>query len=321
MVRKLQISCWFLAGFTSLTARADDFNFEVGVAYDRTDFDGSQTIFAPGGTLIDTRDSETDDLTLFGSWYFSGLSDANGPRARAAFVDRASVLSFNYVRTEASYLLGRDSELPSIPSLGLEFDGSGDSFAVNGRLVSRDSGWFGNASLASTDVGLATTFVDGSVDATVWSLGFGKYLWDNTAISLDVGQFEEGAFDATTAALSFSHLATLGADWQFAVDLSYGRTDGDSDYDINSWLVGLSFYPTRDFEFGLRYRVDDFSRDLLDQSGVEGFASWFVTPKLELAARYGVDDVDHFPSVFIGGASTSGDADQSSFGLSINYRF
>lgn len=305
-------------GFSA--ALADDFSFEVGLAADRTTFEGSAISSVNGGSVFDSSDIDTDDLNLFGTWYFAGLSDANGPRARAAFVDRASRVSFSYVRTEASIYALRDSNVLLIPSFEGEFDTSGDSYALNGQFVSRDSGWFGKVGIASSDSSISGS-VDESIDATVWSLGVGKYLWANTAISLDISQIDEESFDATAIALSFSHLGRFRNDWQYAFDFSYTRTDGDFDLEIDAWLAGLAFYPTRDIELGLRYETLDFTFDGLDRSGIEGFASWFVRPNLQLAARYRIDDVNYIGSVFIGGAPRESDADQNSYGISAIFRF
>ena len=83
-------------------------------------------------------------------------------------------------------------------------------------------------------------------------------------------------------------------------------------------------YPTRDFEFGIN--VEDVTAHGntffdLDTTTIEGFASWFVTPNVQLSARYRVDDVSFFPDVIIGGAPTASDADQDSIGISATVRF
>ena len=52
--------------------------------------------------FFDATKVDTDAYSLTGSWYFAGLSDEKGPRARAAFVDRASVLNIRYATPDIS---------------------------------------------------------------------------------------------------------------------------------------------------------------------------------------------------------------------------
>lgn len=312
-----------LAAATALLASAavaDDFDFEVGVTYDRTQLDAEQTIATNFGTIVNSNDIDTDAWSLFGSWYFAGLSDDNGPRARAAFVDRASVLQVGWVRSDVSASASVVSSDPAIPSFEGSFDGDGDAYALDLRYVWQESGWFANAGVAESDGSFGGT-ITGSGDATSWRLGVGKYLFDTTTLALDVSETDGNGADATIVALTFSHLGDMGETWQYAVDLGYARTDGDFDLEIDSWDVALSLYPNRDFEFGVRISEQSADFDALDSTSYAGFASWFVTPKVELAASYRIDDVGWLGNVGIPSAQTDSDADQDSIGLSVSVRF
>ena len=89
------VICCLLAGMlVGANGFAEEYDFEVGLAFDSTHTEGSKTITTPGETIVNSSDIDTDVLSVFGSWYFTGLSDDKGPRARAALVDRASSLSF-----------------------------------------------------------------------------------------------------------------------------------------------------------------------------------------------------------------------------------
>ena len=304
---------------------ADEYDFEVGLAYDYTKFEGSQLITGAGGTIFSSSDIDTDDFSVFGSWYFAGLSDNKGPRARAAFVDRASSLVAGYRRSEQTWSLFRNSDDPTFPFSDLDstLDSSGDSFAADIRYVDRASGWFGTAGLIDSDT-RPRGIVDNSIGATGWSLGIGKYIYETTALSLTVSDIDSDvALFGTAVAANFSHLGNLGERWQYAVDLDYSHRNTDRGADLDTVGATLAFYPTRDIEFGISI-VDEFSDRAglidLDTTSFQGFASWFVTPNVQLSARYRVDDGDYIPDV-IRNEPTARDSDQDSFGISATVRF
>ena len=299
---------------------AEDFDFEVGVTYDRTQLDAEQTITTNVGSTFISNEVDTDAWSLFGSWYFAGLSDDKGPRARAAFVDRASVLNVRYAKTEVTFSSVVDSTDPLIDFFAGSFKSEGDSYSLDARYVWRDSGWFANAGVANSDVSIGG-FVDSSVDSTAWRLGVGKYLFDTTTLTLDVSQADEDGGDATGVAVAFSHLGDMGESWQYAVDLGYAQTDSDGNLDFDTWSAALSMFPNRDFEFGLRIAETDADFAPLDSTSYEGFVSWFVTPGVVLAASYRIDDVGFLGNAIIPSAETNNSADQDSIGLSLSIRF
>ena len=316
--------CWVLVGM--LVARsglAEEYNFEIALAFDSTQFDGSQTLTTPGGMIFNSGETDTDELSVLGSWYFAGLSDDKGPRARAVLVDRASSLSVGYSRSDQTRTAFLSSDDPSFsfPPIDSTFESDGDNFVVDFRYVDRDSGWFGNAGLFTTDTTLGG-FVDGSLDDTGWSLGVGKYLFETTTLGLGVGQVDGGGGEKTVIAVSFSHLGDLGKSWQYAFDLGYGRLEVDgSGFEQDTWGAAIALYPSRDFEFGVAIEDISNSTNFNETTGVEGFASWFVKPNVRLSARYRVDDVDYFGNIIIPSASRVGDAEQDSFGISATIRF
>lgn len=324
MRKKIGSASWLAVGMlVATTGSAETYDFEIDLAFESTSFDGSQTIATNGGTIFNSTRIDTDDLGLSGSWYFAGLSDDKGPRARADFVDRASSLSLGYSRTDqttATLITNDDPSFP-FPPLDSRIDSDGDTFVLDFRYVDRGSGWFGDAGLLSSNVTIGGLVSD-SVDATGWRLGAGKYLFDTTALSVDLSQVDvDGGGDATIATLALEHLGDLGSGWQYAVDLGYSRVDADGGFEPDTLGAAIALYPTRDVEFGVA--VEDVSGSNVgqDTTGVEGFASWFVTPNVRLSARYRVDDVGFAGNVFLGGATSAGDADQDSFGIGATVRF
>ena len=327
MKHKTSVICCLLAGMlVGANGFAEEYNFEIGLAFDSTRFEGSNTITTTDRTVFNSEETDTDDLSVLGSWYFAGLSDDKGPRARAVLVDRASSLSIGYSHTEQTTSTILTSDDPSFPfPIDRVDDSDGDTFAVNLRYVDRDSGWFGNAGLFSSNTTLYG-YVAEWADATGWSLGGGKYLFETTTLGLDVGQIDgDGGSDATVVAVTFSHLGNLGERWQYAIDLGYSRTDADFDTELDTWDATFALYPTQDFEFGIAIQdVSDSSDTLffsLDSTAIEGFASWYVTPNVSLSARYRVDDVDYLGNYGVGGVPPVSETDQSSFGISATVRF
>lgn len=319
----------FLLGILVTTnGFTEEYDFEIGLAFDQTKYDGSQSITTPVGSIFSSTSIDTDLLSAFGTWYFAGLSDDTGPKARAEFVDRASSLRFGYSHSEqtASFFRSVDDPLSPIPPLDAVVDENGNLFAADVRYVDRDSGWFGNAGLMTssfTPFGQSGTTID-SNDATGWTLGIGKYIFETTALSLDVSEIDsDGGTDASLLAVNFTHLGSVGERWQYAIDLGYSRLARDRGVDLDTWGASLALYPTRDFEFGIR--VEDESSDGttfadLDTTSFQGFASWYVTPRIQLSAHYSVDDVGYLPDVSID-APTVSDADQDSIGISATIRF
>ena len=319
------VICCLLAGMlVGANGFAEEYDFEVGLAFDSTHTEGSKTITTPGETIVNSSDIDTDVLSVFGSWYFTGLSDDKGPRARAALVDRASSLSFGYSRTDQtrSAFLMSDDPSSRFPPFDSTFESDGDAYTIDFRYVHRDSGWFGDAALLSSDT-TRNGSVSDSVDATVWNLGIGKYLFDTTTLGLDVGRrYYDGNLWETDVVVSFSHLGNLGERWQYGIDLAYGRSEGDFDFEQDTWAAAIALYPTRDFEFGVGVEDISSSDYLRDSTGIEGFASWFITPSVRVSARYRVDDIDYwFGNIIIGGAQEVRDAEQDSYEISATIRF
>ncbi|MEM7502883.1 MAG: hypothetical protein AAF417_12600 [Pseudomonadota bacterium] len=310
-------------------ALGDEYTFDLGLAFDGTSFDGSQSITTLGGNVFSSNAFDTDEVRAFGRWYFSGLSDAIGPRARAAFVDRASSLSLSYSHLDQRNTLFRRNDDPSLPISPLDtvVESDGDSFAAEIRYVDRDSGWFGDVDL------LATNFladgpngtINGELDTRGWSIGFGKYLLEATALGLEYGELDsEGGGDTSAVAATLTHLGTIGERWQYAIDLEFSRLNPDVGADQNVWGSAIALYPTPNVEFGIG--VEDVStggRQFidLDRTTIEGFASWFLRENVQISAHYRVDDVDFAPDVLIGGAPTEAQADRESFGISATVRF
>ncbi len=303
-------------GLTSVAA-GEDYDYQVGLTYGSGQSD-STVVPTFGGVPdpslgITTTSSDSDTIGLTGVWFYSGLSDANGPKSRASFMSRASSLVISYSNGDES----TTTEFSSggiIPPQTTRSDGSSNEYALDLRHVWRDSGWFARAgvSRAELDVDImnnAGVPAFARFDANRYTLGAGKYLGQATTLELAITTLDVGSSNPTVIALSFSHIGSLGANWQYGADVAFAKSDTGGDGDTIA-LRG-SLFPTASIEFGLSFARQDRSGGF-DLDTTEVFGGWFVRDNIELTARYRLDDPDTFPGQ---------DVDSDEFGIGVSMRF
>jgi len=291
-------------------ATAEDYDYELGLSYDRGSSDRLSTVTGGGGILRNSSDSDT--IGLSGLWYYSGLSDANGPKSRAAFLGRASGLYFGYSRGDESGSFSLTGGGIFAPANG-SVDGRTNELSAGLRHVWRDSGWyvlgsFSRVEMKSNSV-TESVAASSSFDARAYTLGVGKYFGEATALDLQVAQVDTGNSRGTAVALSFTHIGTLGPDWQYGADIGIARSSGRGDE--GSYSLRGSLYPSPEFEFGIGYSRQQLDGGF-DLDTIEGFVSWFIRDHVELTARYSQDNPDELPGQNI---------DSDLLGVGVNVRF
>ena len=316
-MKKTNFAVALLMGCGFVTdAAAGNYDYEVGLTYGWGESDstfssafGGAPVPSPG---ISTSSSDTDDINLFGSWYYSGLSDAVGPKSRAAFLSRASSVGLAYSRSDGS----SSSEFTGggiLPPVTTSSDTTSNVLSANLRHVWRDSGWYALAGISSADLetntlsnGIAASF---DFDSTAYFLGAGKYLGKATTLDLNVATSDSGDSSPTVIALTLSHVGSIGASWQYGADVVYAKSDTAGAGD--SYTVRGALYPSAEFEFGLGFSRQEsgigFDSDTIDAS-----IAWFVRDHIELTARYLQNDPDLAPGA---------DVDSSLFGIGVRVRF
>ena len=293
---------------------ADTFDHEVDLSF--SSFDSDAISFPVSGGVPDptqgssTTSTSDDELAVSWSWFYSGLSDEEGPRSRAEFVSRASGLSLTYARLDG------DSSFAS-NFFGFSISGSGeqtaDTVGVDVRQVWKDSGWYVQAGIARSSADASFTdsqgnTADGSAEGEVYVLGLGKYLGPTTALDIVLADAEIGGSSNPNVAVSLSHIGALGEDWQYGADFGAAFADDET----RAYKAQFSLYPNRDIAFGLGYtRLDDDNGFSVEGSTVSGFASWFVNEKTVVRASFSSGDTDAL--------GTDGDSDSFSIGVSIRY--
>lgn len=289
-------------------AGAEEYQFDFGVGSESRE-SSFRRIQLSGDTVIDELiDNGRDTFGISGSWYFSGLNDNDGPLSRAAFVSRASSLSFSasYTKIDFNSLTRFSGPVNEVVT------GSGSQqsrgLGVNARIVSRTSGWFGLASFyienQETDGQNST-----SIDRKRALLGVGKYIGDRSAIEFQlISNNDDFVASHTDVKLAFTHLGNIG-DLTWGIDAGIS-TEGlfQEDYVAD---LGLSLYPRREIEVGVKL-LAPLSDPGIDYFGYGAFASWYPSNAFEVYGN--VEFVErHLPS-FI-------ESSDSSFSLGLRFRF
>ena len=294
-------------------AAADEYDFELGLAYANQRAERLSAVGAgPDGPLPGFgavhSDTDADRYTLLGTWYYSGLHEVDGPRARAAFLGRTSSLSLLYEYGEETTDWNRSGTTPPAPSQPPASGTSDtDKTTIEARLrhVWADSGWY-------AIVGASRLEVDEEVydrGGDRWEAGLGKYLASATALDLRIVEDEVTGIDRTLYGLNFSHVGALPGGWQYGSDLGIGYSDDDGDY--QNYGIALSLFPTNDIEFGLTYDNTEYYESTDEDIG--GFASWFIREDIEVRARYTSHELPDREGLY--------EHDDDSFDIGVNVRF
>ncbi|MEO1319847.1 MAG: hypothetical protein AAFV30_04665 [Pseudomonadota bacterium] len=303
-----------LSAVLSSAAWSDDYNYEVGFGLERAESSVLDTGFAtigpgPGFPSL-SIDTETTDFEVSGTWFFDGLSDARGPRSRAAFVDRASSLSLviGDSSTDTDAVLRIPGGTP--PETRDSFESDGTRFGVAGRYVLEPSGWFFTGQIARVDFDTFGT----SAELDLLAAGVGKYLGETTTLSLSAARSEidvSGGGDDSDSGLilEFDHIGGDAAGLQYGVGavVSNQSVEGSS----GSYTVRGSLYPNRDLSLNLSVN-GQLGSDPIDATVFSVSGGWFFTEAFEVSAGYTFTEFDEEENV---------DLDDDSFRLSARYRF
>ena len=297
-------------------AAADDYDYDVGLRYGWGQSDS--TFVSPSNGVpppllgISRSSSDTDNIELFGSWYYSGLSDSVGPKSQAAFLSRASsvVLAYSHSDGTGSFEFTGGGIIPPGTT---STDTTSSAISVDLRHVWRDSGWYALAGISSAELEANImsngTGASSELDTTAYSLGVGKYLGEATTLDLSVATLDIGNSNPTVIGLTLSHIGSIGKSWQYGANVAFAKSDTAGDGD--SYALRGALYPSADFEFGLGFSRRE-SESRFDSDTIEAFVGWFVRDNIELTAQYQQDDPDTAPGE---------DVDSNRFGVGVRVRF
>lgn len=311
-----------LGCLTVEAAAAESYDFETGLILGRSSTDVVSAIGVIGGTPVPeagvaTSAADSDMIELFGTWYYSGATDEKGPKSQAAFLSRASSVSIAYSYDDESSSFsstGTIAPLPVTPPISASFSAEASTLSLRARHVWQDSGWYLLGRFASLDAEFESTDPGGNIfsddtSATAYSAGFGKYLGDATAIDITVVLSDQAGSNDAAVALAVKHIGSIGESWQYGADA--GVVVSDTAGDEQTYLLRLSLFPVDEFEFGAGFQRRDVDFGT-DGNTYEAFASWFPHDRVELRARYSMNDFDSF-------ATEEYDNDEIGLGLSIRF--
>lgn len=291
-----------------------EYTFEAGFGYERSETSIRDTGFAaipPGPVPSLFIDTESSAFEVTGTWFFDGLSDARGPRSRAAFVDRASSLTV---------LLGdTSSDTDSVlrfppggpPDIRDSFDTDGNSIALSGRYVFESSGWFVTGEFGQLEF---DSFGAGA-EVDVFGAGFGKYIGETTTLALSAARAEidvsGGGGDDTDNGLilAFDHIGgdPSGMQYGVAATVSNQSLEGSS----GSYSVRGSLYPNRDVTLNVSVS-GQLGSDPIDATVFAIDGGWFFSEAFEVSVGYTFTRFDEQEDV---------DIDDDGFRLAARYRF
>ena len=204
---------------------------------------------------------DQDSYGLTGAYYLGTVNTTKGPLAEAAFLDRASSIKFDFSTGELD---------------GEGIDADIDSYAVEGRLVSKASGWL-------VDLGYRLDEIDnGEIDT--YSIGAGKYVLENTAVVVSYDNTDSDfAGESDTYGLGVEHLWHLeqGA---IKLDAEVAMVDHENRDDVDVWGLGGTYYVNPSLGFGADFARSDSNETELEEWSL--FAKWFVTEKVALELAY-----------------------------------
>ena len=224
-------------------------------------------------------DTETDEFTVGGSFYFSPVDTTRGPRGEAALLDKASDITLSYTYGE-------------VDDNGIDVDS--DSYLISGRYV-MDAGFILEG---------ANRYYD-PVNAEVvqFRLSAGYYLTNTTTIMIDYldsdvddgGSFHEGVVEVSD---TYGWNARVEHFWYFSqksglkLEGNYGFINVDDADDVDLWGLGATWYITQDFGIGATYENTDYG--ILESDDYGLFAEWFITRNIAVNLAYSHREPDDF---------------------------
>jgi hypothetical protein len=216
-----------------------DYRFELGGSLGRSSFDNKIENQYGGDNK---EDIDTDSLDLGATLYFSPVSTAKGPLAEAAFLSKASEISFDISRHKEED----------------DYGGYKDKYDINKNFI---SGEFILPKPSLIFRGALGTGKNGEADTKLLALGFGGYITDHITLTLDYEKvkydsdhFDDESVDSYT--LKYKQLIEFG---------------GDSSLVLEPYLTHIEYFDDAD-AVGIDV-VWYINRQLGLSAGISGYAS------------------------------------------------
>jgi len=226
--------------------------------------------------VYNTGSSDFGDVDGFGfgvsyCYFLRPVDATQGPFAERAFVDKA-----------ANVALGFGQSTFSSDSSSLESET--DTLSVSGRFVTVEN-FIATFSYAKTEP-------DNVDDSTSFSLGFGKYLDDRTAVVANYSNMEVGGGDLSQFGIFGRQLSdrpsnNAGTYLATEAGLNYLDAENDSGYEL---LLGATYYTSVQFGLGGGFSYRSIGDANATRLSVD--AEYFLSPQLAVAAGFSRNDTD-----------------------------
>ena len=244
-------------GLAISSAAQAEYQFELGANSSTGDFE------------VGSASADQETFGLAGSYYLDSVDTSRGPLGEAAFLDRASSIDLDFSTGELD---------------GDESDVDVDSFAIDGRLVAKESGWLLELGYRLDEIG--------NEEVDTYSIGAGKYVLENTAVVLSYANSDSDILgESDSYELGLEHLWQLerGA---IKLDAVVGLVDPEIRDDYSVWGLDGTYYVNPSLGFGAAYALADGDETELQNWSL--FARWFVTEKVALSLAYSELEDDKF---------------------------
>ena len=242
-------------------------------------------------------DTETDQFSVGGSFYFQPVDTTKGPRAEAAFLDHASDVTLGYTYSE-------------VDDNGIDIDG--DKYNVSGRYVTQ-GGFIFEAGYERDEP------IEAEID--IFRLSAGYYLTENTSLIVDyvdADADEGGDTDGWNARLEHMwHMGDNGGG--IKLEGNYGFINVDDGDDIDLYGLEAIWYINQDIGVGVAYENTDFGQ--LESEDYRLFAEWFITRHLAVNVGYDHQEPDDFDDGAFLERLNDLDLEYDAFTIGGTYRF
>lgn len=274
---------------------AEPYRFELRGEYSAVDSDFISSASSVLGTEIGIGDDSTNGLQLEGDYFFRPIEARDGPLREAAFLERASALSFSVLEART------DGDRRSSGLFGdftSTFDTQASAYGLRYRFVGPQKPWIGTVGYEYADDATSQLGTEWESERTGYSFGFGRYVGPRTSVTAEYGRsrLESMAFIGTLPTLRSETLSVgvhsvlpLGKQRYLGVTAALRDTSITSaDDSVGTYELGVAFYPRNDVSIALsavgEYHAPAFpDRDRYEYA-LE--ANWFVTPSLAVELGY-----------------------------------
>ncbi|MDG1943844.1 MAG: hypothetical protein P8J17_06255 [Halioglobus sp.] len=261
----------------SVTAQAD-YQWEVGGFYTFGEFKAAVRNTPQGNR---SKDIDENIGGVFGTWYMEEVDTSKGPLREAAFLDHASDITLEY--TDGKIDTGKLG-----PNLNNDDQ---QTYSVSSRYIAEGPGWKLSGWLV--DLGYERADINNS-RTNIYNVGVGKYITENTTLVFDYTNIDigDGGGDADSYELDLDHFFAFD-NGGLKANLSYGNTSRKGSDDVDTWIIGGTWYLNNNIGFGAEY----INTSLDGSDTVNGYsldADWFITESFGVNLALTQVDYDNF---------------------------